>query len=401
MTIVPQSMRLGDVPVAGINQGNHSRNPTRRFTSKASMTLILVLSSIMLGTFSIYENSSEFAKIAQQPFSYLMPSHPSMTRMLSDEATQNALRNEQPIGKPHSTTFLLGIFSMDSDKEKGRRELIRQTMLASQKEDSRICSLKEYLDYSKRTGLQTQDCISPYAFIVAAGGEGRPTVHGDNDEEPIVLDPSTIPNAEEDCIYLNIRENMEDGKSITYFKYGQSIATQFGIDYIGKADSDSLINMRLFLNFLMNDLAPSPYNRRIYGGQTWTNTELSSIYATGQFYFMSADLAKYVSVTMSHERREELTSERPTEDMDVGAFVFSHPRPIKFISLSSYTFWAHPIKSVKEWTEGYEEGMTENPLRGSVMPIHAVCFYHNLAKNNRTNDCLDTCFEESGMVESE
>ena len=399
---MPQSMRLGDVPVAaGISQGDkhsHGRNPTRRFTSKASITLILVMSSIMLGTFCIYNNSSEFPNIVQQPF-YLVPSHPSMTRMLSDEATQDVIRNEQPIGKPHSTTFLLGIFSMDSDKEKARRELIRQTMLARQKEDMRICSLKEYMDYATRTGSQTQDCISPYAFVVSAGGEDRPTEHGNDDEEPIVLDPSTIPDAEDDCIYLNIKENMEDGKSVTYFKFGQSIAEQFGIDYIGKTDSDSLIDMPLFLSFLMNDLAPAPYNRRTYGGQTWTNTEQLSIYATGQFYFMSADLAEYISVTMSHERRKELTSEKPTEDMDIGAFVFSHPRPIKFVSLSQYTFWAHPLKSVKEWMTEYEEGMTEYPLRGSVMPVQSICYYINLEKKNKKNDCIHTCMND--MIEFE
>ena len=48
---------------------------------------------------------------------------------------------------------------------------------------------------------------------------------------------------------------------------------------------------------------------------------------------MSTDLAEYISVTMSHEKRKELTSEKPSEDMDIGALVFSHPRPINFNDL--------------------------------------------------------------------
>lgn len=370
MAITPQSLRFGDAPVAGISQGN-SRNPTRRFTSKAGIISFLGLASVILGTFCIYNSSMIDADFAQQAF-YFIPSPPSMGRMLSDEAVQDALRNEQPLGKTHSSTFLLGIFSMNSETEKERRALIRKTMVAKDK-DERVCSLKEYLDYAKRTGSQTQNCVSPYVFVIAAGGEDRPTEHEDSDEEPLVLDPSTIPDAEEDCIYLNIKENMENGKSVTYFKFGQSIAEQAAIDYIGKTDSDSLIDMPTYLNFVSNDLPPKPYNRRTYGGPTWGNHEKSAIYAAGQFYFMSADLAEYVSVIMSHENRKELTSKRPTEDMDMGAFVFSHPRPIKFISLSQYMFWAHPRKTEEEWMTDYEEGMTIYPLRGTVLPFWHLC----------------------------
>jgi len=398
---MPQSMRLGSVPgiVAGI-----TRNPARRFTAKAG--IFIILATIILGSVCIYNSPEILSKFSLLPCYYFyfgsspstMDSTTTSSSMLSDEATQDTLRNEQPIGAPHATTFLLGIFSMNTEEEKARRELIRKTMLAKEKEDERICSLKDYLDYAKMTGSQTQNCISPYVFVIAAGGEHRPTEYEDNGIESIVLDPSTIPDAEDDCIYLNIKENKDDGKSVTYFKFGQSIATQFGIDYIGKTNSDSLIDMNLYLDFLMNDLAPAPYNRRTYGGSTWTNNDKSSIYAAGQFYFMSADLAEYISVIMSHERRMELTNTRPYEDMDVGAFVFSHPRPIKFISLSQYTFWAHHLKSEEEWMTDYEEGMTKYPLRSqSVIPVQSICYYLNMEKQYKENECLRTCYSKNEM----
>lgn len=151
-------------------------------------------------------------------------------------------------------------------------------------------------------------------------------------------------------------------------------------------------------SIVLNDLAPAPYNRRTYGGRTWTDYDKSSIYAAGQFYFMSADLAEYISVIMSHERRMELTNIRPYEDMDVGAFVFSHPRPIKIISLNQYTFWAHPLKSEEEWMAGYVEGMNEYPLQSqSVMPVQSICYYLNLEQKYKKNKCIRTCYVKNEM----
>jgi len=302
-TIIPQSLLqcYDEVPSsasskAAIGRGHHSAK--RKSFSKCSSVSIAALASVFIACY-VLSNSSivDSEELLQQAFRFI-PSPSSVDRILANSAVVDSLRNEHLLGTPHPSTFLLGVFSMDSEKEAERRNLIRETMLG--RDDDRVCSLKQYMDFITKNGYAAkQDCISPYAFIISAGGDDRPTEHGD--DEPIVIDPSTIPNAEPDCIYLNIKENMENGKSVTYFKFGQSISDQFQIDYIGKTDSDSLIDMPTYLNFLMADLPPLPYNRRVYGGASWGNDKLSSFYAAGQFYFMSTDLAKYVSVTMSQK----------------------------------------------------------------------------------------------------
>ena len=136
---------------------------------------------------------------------------------------------------------------------------------------------------------------------------------------------------------MDIKENMENGKSVSYFKYASSLTNLYGIDYIGKTDSDSLFEMKFFYELLEAELPPKPYNRRMYGGPAWGNFDTSGVYAAGQFYFMSADLADYVSNVLTPEQRKKMTSSKPTEDMDMGTFVYSHPRPIKFVNLSPYT----------------------------------------------------------------
>lgn len=100
------------------------------------------------------------------------------------------------------------------------------------------------------------------------------------------------------------------------------------------------------------DLPPAPYNQRVYGGKTAINPELAKggMYAEGQFYFMSSDLANYVSKTLSSAQREVLSRQSPTEDIDIGSFIFSHPRPIRFVFMSHYRIWVHQMKDL----EGFE-----------------------------------------------
>jgi hypothetical protein len=49
---------------------------------------------------------------------------------------------------------------------------------------------------------------------------------------------------EEDCTYLSIRENMEDGKSPTFMKMAALVAKEYGLDYIAKTDDD--VSMELY-----------------------------------------------------------------------------------------------------------------------------------------------------------
>ena len=167
--------------------------------------------------------------------------------------------------------------------------------------------------------------------------------------------------------------SLSGGKSVSYFKAGAHLSKRYGIDYVAKTDSDSIFNMDYYNKFVEGELPPAPYNRRMYGGPSWGNYVKSSIYAAGQYYLMSSDLAHYVSNMLSHEERMALTDKRPTEDMDMGSFVFSHPRPIKFINLSTYRFFLHPLKSAEDWNKFWVERIDEFPIRGGVLPFWNLC----------------------------
>ena len=164
-----------------------------------------------------------------------------------------------------------------------------------------------------------------------------------------------------------------DGKSVSYFKAAAALSENYGIDYIAKTDSDSIFNLDFYFKFVEGELPPTPYNRRMYGGPSWGNYVKSSIYAAGQYYFLSSDLAHYVSNMMTHEQRKSLMDKRPTEDMDMGSFVFSHPRPIKFVNLSPFMFWYHPLKSEEQWFRFWEKKIDNLPSRGSVLPYYHLC----------------------------
>lgn len=263
-------------------------------------------------------------------------------RNLSESAHTS---DDARIGHSTSTTLLLGIFSTLTEDEKLKRSLMRDTYLA----DPRFCSLREF--QNANNWIQSS-CKIPYAFVVGGNDDGS-TEHAEYSR--LTLDASTL---EEDKVYgdvihLNIRETMEEGKSVSWMKYGATIS---GVDYIAKADSDTLFYPDHVFQMIERDLPPAPYNQRIYGGKTAITPELprESIYAEGQFYFMSSDLALYVSNTLSATQREILSREPLTEDIDMSTFIFSHPRPIRFVSMSHHRIWVHQMKKLDNFRARYD-----------------------------------------------
>lgn len=272
-------------------------------------------------------------------------SHSRFLSKLTDSL--HAFQGEVPIGAPRPTTFLLGIFSMTGEKQAARRDVIRKTYLDIG--DDRICKLEEFIRQAEEAPNQ-RVCQVPYTFIIGAGGEFRPDEHNDN--TPITLDTDQYGNTdvEGDCTYLNIKvsryreqtklfciafllllshtsitnswrqkENMETGKSPTYLKFAAEIGKEYGIDYISKIDDDSVISPHLLFQFIDDDLPIAPYNRRLYGGSPVASWKHDSVYASGQFYFVSVDLAEYVGNELGPEDRKSLMHSRPTEDCDMGS----------------------------------------------------------------------------------
>ena len=279
----------------------------------------------------------------------LDPTVPGIThRYLDERGDIEDFDDEEPIST--NTTMLVGIFTMISDKDADQRQLIRDTYIQQNEDSGRVCHLKKYL----KTGADS-GCTLIYAFV-AGGRQDGPMMHID-DSMPIALEHSLMPmyrdiDPEDDVVYLNIKENMEDGKSLTWFKYAASIAEEHGIHYIAKTDSDSYLNLEELLRVTSYDLPATPSNRRIYGGRPWPDYFGESVYMAGQFYFVSSDLAHYVTNLMDPFDREKMTSR--VEDLDFGKYVMSHHRPIKLITFHSNLFWKHPLKTRDEWLKYHE-----------------------------------------------
>lgn len=251
---------------------------------------------------------------------------------------------ESPIGS--STTMLIGVFSMTSLKASERRQLIRETWI--EKGGKSVCTLSEYIRQSEMSPYDSP-CRVAYTFIFGAGGTSRPPDH--IDDEPLTLESDVNGKASDlnDCTYLNIRENMEHGKSTTFLKWASIISDQYNFDYVAKVDDDTVIWTPRFLEFIEEELPPAPHNQRIYGGQfvDALQGDLSFLYAQGQFYYMSKDLVNYVTHELKPSDRYELT--QAIEDFDMGAYITSHPYPIKFIDNAPRMFWFHPAKTEKEF----------------------------------------------------
>lgn len=262
------------------------------------------------------------------------PMHPAIPRILS-KLTNPVRHNDltRPLGG--EKRFLLGIFSSVDPADTSRRESIRQQYLDIG--DPRICSLQEFMRQTDENPYQ-RVCEVPYTFVIGGGGDHRPTKHDDGEPLTVDTDHNGHFDPEGDCTYLNIRENEKEGKSGSWFKYASMIANEYSIDYIAKVDDGSILLPELFFKFL-DDLPNAPFNQHLYGGIAQPSYTHNILYGTGEFYFMSTDLAHFVGNTMY-----VLGTDR-AEDADViGAVVSSSPRPVKFVDLNGFQFWSSPSK---------------------------------------------------------
>lgn len=327
--------------------------------------VILAAASLFVALNSNKMLNSQFGGLAPLTYQFFSQERRGLARIDDHLWPYNG---EKPLGDT-DTVFLLGIFSTESEKYAHRREYIRKTYLSTG--DDRICKLEEYKRQQREQPNDVR-CQIPYTFVIGGGDASRPSDH--DDDEPLTLEThhNGHEDPEGDCTYLNIKENMENGKSTTYMKFGAMLAKEYGIDYIGKTDDDTVLAIQLLLQFLDDDLPPAPFNRRIYGGTSWASWAHNHMYAAGQFYFLSSDLADYVSIQLTAKDRRGMMHSRPTEDADMGTFIFSHPRPIKFISLSTFRFWHHPKKTEKDFLDSYSK-INALPGFGLIMPFWHLC----------------------------
>jgi len=319
-TIVPKRTIGGDDTLPSVERNTRQRIINHGMMSHSSIAFVLAM--VALST---------------------TPIHPVIPRFLS-RLTNPQPHNpyNRPIGA--QTTFLLGIFSSVNPKDASRREVIRESYLDIG--DPRICTLEEFMRQVEETPYE-RVCQVPYTFVIGSGGDHRPTDHDDDEPLTVDTDHNGFSDVQGDCTYLNIRENVDDGKSSAWFKYASSIADEYVIDYIAKVDDMSILSPELFFQF-QEDLPVAPFNQQMYGGLPKPSYHHKLFYGTGEFYFMSADVANYVGHTLTADERQQIMSKETSrmEDADMGALVLSSPRPIKFMNLHGYQIWSwsHPSK---------------------------------------------------------
>jgi hypothetical protein len=358
------------------NNGSRSSGHLFRPTSKTLRTILLCISATAL-FISILPSLVVDSWWSRGDAAPLLPFKEFLAtgdarKLSTTMKKEQILENEKALTVDNKkSTMLLGIFSCTKlQKYAERRDTVRKAYLSI--DDPRLCTLDEYKRQVDENPNQVV-CQIPYTFIIGAGDGDRPTDHGD--DQPLTVETALDGTVEEDCTYLNIRENMEDGKSPTYFKFGADLSKDYNIDYVAKIDDDTVLSPELlFSELLDSELPPAPYNRRIYGGQTWYSTSKKLCYAAGQFYFMSSDLANYVGNVLSAEDRLSLMHKRHTEDADMGAFVFSHPRPVKFVNAGMNRIWIHPCKTPEKFMNAWENQVPNLPRKAPhMLPIYYFC----------------------------
>jgi hypothetical protein len=128
-------------------------------------------------------------------------------------------------------------------------------------------------------------------------------------------------------------------------------------DYIAKTDTDTLFYVDKFLNSDLNRFPSFPDNGQVYGGwrcygkRSLEETE-GVIYYAGSFFFLSPDMARFITSDACDRQRLD----RFAEDWTIGAFVDAHPLPQHRIRVG-WSRLIHPLKNVTEYRAKWNQFM--------------------------------------------
>lgn len=304
-----------------------------------------------------------------------MPSIPNCTSVLVHEEFNDKRRSVTSVLR--RTTFLLGIFCQLNDTK--HRAMTRSTMLGPDLPDDvqpLLCTLRDYLDHSK----VASSCQIVYTFVV--GGNASAPMAYPVDASDLVVENSTIMSLEPDVVLLNIKENMNEGKSDSWFHYASTLLHR-NIDYVSKLDLDTLVSIPQLLSFV-NDELPIPHQRappRVFGGllmdfeacggkffKARCSPIKGKVFMSGQFYFVSYDLVQH----QSRLRTNDTLIQRKHEDLNFGIRIWAYPHPIKVIAFNPHMFWWHGYKNETLWMDGY------NALKASGWNISESYFVNSI-----------------------
>jgi hypothetical protein len=141
--------------------------------------------------------------------------------------------------------------------------------------DTRVCSLHDFVQYEKQridnSHYNGGDEGSPspcqiiYTFVIGGNPNGTTLLLDHNETTPLTLPsmpykPRHKDTNRTDVTILNIRENMNNGKTPTFFYFALQVMRQFpnDIHYAMKCDSDAMLRLTSFLQFVDTELPILP-----------------------------------------------------------------------------------------------------------------------------------------------
>jgi hypothetical protein len=249
-----------------------------------------------------------------------------------------------------SSRILIGIFTTIDDA--GIRAMIRTHWLDAEG----VCAFQGRP--LQQVSALSDSCRIVYTFVLGTPDALSTSLQGN--AEYVAERSRGIVALDE--THLNIKENMEEGKTHTWFRYASTLTPVLGVDYVGKMDSDTWLDIKRFVDFMDSDLPPAPIsghdNRKRYGGILMEGVACGvkvnahckllrgRAYMAGQFYFVSSDLAKFI-----FESNYDRYMRVGYEDFDFGLHVMSYPGAINFVVMSGSVLWVHDIstKTLKGW----------------------------------------------------
>lgn len=306
---------------------------------------------------------------------------------------ENSLHSFVAAPPPRHSRLLLGVFTADDADERRYRAKFRALFQLH----PQVCDLKSYTDDLPK------DCRLVYTFVVGGASEATPPVLLQTNARPWLVSASTSALSadlnEHDVTLLNIRENMNEGKSQTWFAYAASQADALEIDYIGKVDTDTILHLDQYFAFCEAHMPPPPYNRHILAGlpadKLWWEPKLEDqpkekwwrenygrvlhLYVQGQFYFMSSDLAKVVADEAASADYIEFI-----EDHDISSMAFHSFQPVHLVVMQlEQRFWQHRVKLSlgAKWEQLWGEEMTRL--------VDVLTQQHLTTGERRMRDALD------------
>lgn len=300
-----------------LNRGGDRGVHKRQIVMSLSVLLLVTLTVAFL---RYSENSAAPMSVQLQPS--------TVAKMTIDEqalAVPETARKASPV-------LLYGVFSV-LDQADGRR-IIRETWM----DDPAVCN-----NSTARSTSPAANCTMQVVFVI-----GR--VSGDHERAAIEAENSTYG----DIVELECAENMNDGKTYSWFSYATTRFSE-NVSLIGKGDMDTYIYADELSEAVRGFWVTN--QTYLYGGVAldffncgeWDHCPKKWVYMSGQMYFLSVPLLRWIVDPENHEVRSQITGH---EDLTTGRWVsMIKETVIRYCFYYENVPWYHPMKDMGRFAE--------------------------------------------------